>query len=115
VLHEDYPFNFGAKGNFGFDLIKNSVSLFQHYQKERVFIEKLSAPYNDCLEDVDSFGQNKTIINYMKRLEKSYSQNECYRICSHLYVLEESNCNCNTTFENFENDCNISEALNLII
>lgn len=40
VLHEDYPFNFGAKGNFGFDLIKNSVSLFQHYQKERVFIEK---------------------------------------------------------------------------
>ena len=33
VLHEDYPFNFGAKGNFGFDLIKNSVSLFKHYKK----------------------------------------------------------------------------------
>jgi hypothetical protein len=40
VLHEDYPFNFGVKGNFGFDLLKNSGSLFQHYQKERVLVEK---------------------------------------------------------------------------
>lgn len=40
VFHEDYPFNFGAKGNFGFDLIKSSRSLFQCYQKECAFVEK---------------------------------------------------------------------------
>jgi hypothetical protein len=40
VLHEDYPFNFGAKGNFGFDLIKSSGSLFQRYREERKFVEK---------------------------------------------------------------------------
>jgi UDP:flavonoid glycosyltransferase YjiC (YdhE family) len=40
VLHEDYPFNFGAKGNFGFDLVKSSGTLFQRYRKERTFVEK---------------------------------------------------------------------------
>jgi UDP:flavonoid glycosyltransferase YjiC (YdhE family) len=40
VLHEDYPFNFGAKGNFGLDLVKSSGTLFQRYRKERAFVEK---------------------------------------------------------------------------
>jgi len=97
--------------NGGYWLKTGSINYFE---LKRVFIEKLSAPYNDCLEDIDSFGQNKTIINYMKRLEKSYSQSECYRICSHLYVLEESNCNCNTTFENFEKDC-LTQLINSLL
>jgi len=88
--------------NGGYWLKTGSINYFE---VERVFTEKLPEPYNDCLKNIDSFGQNKTLINHMKQLEKSYSQDECFRMCSYLYVLRESNCNCNTTLENFENDC----------
>ena len=41
----------------------------------------------------------------MKDSEKSYSQDECYHLCSHLFALQQSNCSCETTLENFATDC----------
>ncbi len=86
----------------GYWLKTGSVNYFG---VERVFTEKLPDPYNDCLKDENTFKHNKTLINKMKELEKSYSQDECYRLCSHLFSMQESNCNCETTFENFATDC----------
>ncbi len=88
--------------NGGYWLKTGSVNYFEI---ERVFNEKLPEPYNDCLEDVDSFKLNKTIIDYIKELEKSYSQIECYRLCSHLFSMQESNCSCSRNLKNFEADC----------
>ena len=88
--------------NGGYWLRPGSVNYFE---VERVFHEKLSEPFSNCLKDVDSFQQNKTIIDEMKNLEISYSQTKCFLLCSHLYALQESNCSCKASLENFNTKC----------
>jgi len=78
---------------------------FNFYQVERVFTEQLSEPYNDCLKDINLFNQNKTIINYIQKSNRTYSQMDCYHICSKFFALEESNCDCNSTLMDFEGNC----------
>jgi len=75
------------------------------YEVERIFTERLSEPYNDCLKDINLFKQNKTIINYIHESNRTYSQMDCYYVCSKLFALEENHCKCNSTLMDFEEDC----------
>jgi len=38
-------------------------------------------PYNSCLEDLNEFKGNKTLINHIKGLNETYEQNECMIWC----------------------------------
>lgn len=63
---------------------------WNHYGVERVFTEQLGEPYNSCLKNVSLFDQNKTIIDYILKSNRIYTQSDCFYQCSHLYALEES-------------------------
>jgi len=41
ILNSGYPFDFGGKGNFAFDLWKNFSALKRHYNDENKLVEKL--------------------------------------------------------------------------
>ena len=75
------------------------------FELERAYHQKLDAPYNDCLKDVNSFQMNKTLIDYILKENREYSQNDCFFLCSSLFALEESNCGCNSTLDDFSKNC----------
>jgi amiloride-sensitive sodium channel subunit alpha len=78
---------------------------WNYYEIEREFYSFLDEPYNDCLKDVSSFAFNKTLINFISKRNRMYSQDYCYYLCSSLFALEESNCNCTSNLNNFDKDC----------
>jgi hypothetical protein len=78
---------------------------WNYYAIDRIYSNKLSEPYNDCLNDVNLFQMNKTLIDYMLGSNRMYTQNDCYYVCSHLFALEESKCGCNSSIHNFNYDC----------
>ena len=47
---------------------------------------------------------NKTLINYILKSNRIYTQNDCYHVCSHLFALEECNCGCNSSIYNSDKD-----------
>ncbi len=51
-------------------------------------------PYNSCLEDLNEFKGNKTLINHIKGLNETYEQNECMIWCKIIKYLETQTCNC---------------------
>ncbi len=77
---------------------------WNYYQVERVFNKILGQPYSECVEDINNFKLNKTIIQFIKDLNRSYSQKECFHVCSQLFALE-SNCNCISNLNRFDTDC----------
>ncbi len=85
------------------------------FQIERTFYQRLEYPFNKCLKDVNEFVNNKTIINYISNLNRSYSQSSCHEICTYLAILENSNCNCSTTLNEVPKYCikKWSESSNL--
>jgi len=82
-----------------------STGSLNYFEINRIFYSKLSSPYNDCLKNVSLFKSNKELINYILRSNRLYAQSDCYHLCSHLFALKESNCNCNSTLNNFDMDC----------
>ena len=85
------------------------------FQIERTFYERLGDPFNNCLKGVNEFDKNKTIINYISKLNRSYTQSTCHEICIHLAILEKSNCNCSTSLNEVPKYCikKWSESSNL--
>ncbi len=88
--------------HLGFWLSTGSNNFFQI---EREFNEKLEAPYNQCLKDVNTFEFNKTIINYIINSNRSYRQIDCFYLCDNYFALKESKCGCNSTLDRFERNC----------
>jgi hypothetical protein len=41
----------------------------------------------------------------MIELNKTYSQQNCFFICSHMFALNESNCGCNSSLKMFVENC----------
>lgn len=78
---------------------------WNYFEVERIFTTQLEEPYNNCLKNVSLFKMNKTLIDKMLKSKLAYSQTDCLRLCSNLLVLEESNCGCNSSLENFEKNC----------
>jgi hypothetical protein len=91
--HSSPPFDtFNGRG---FWLITGTMNYFE---LDRVYHQKLDAPYNDCLRDVNSFQMNKTLIDYILKQNREYSQSDCFYLCSNLFAMEERNCNCKSTY-----------------
>jgi hypothetical protein len=78
---------------------------WNYFSVDRVFTEQQGQPYNDCLKDLNTFKMNKTIIDHIMYSKETYSQKNCNQLCSYLFALEESNCGCNSTLDNFKRDC----------
>jgi len=78
---------------------------WNYFEIEREFYSVLDEPYSDCLKDVSSFKLNKTLIDFILKKKRIYSQDYCYNLCSYLYALEESNCSCASNLLNFDKNC----------
>jgi hypothetical protein len=91
-----------------FWLLSGSLNFFE---LDRVYYKKLPAPYSNCLNDVNSFHSNKTIIDILHRQNRVYTQDDCFNKCSHLFALEESDCSCNSSLNDFSINC-ISNVYN---
>jgi len=76
-----------------------------YFSLERVFTEQLGEPYNLCLKNVSLFKKNKTLVNYILNSKRTYSQSDCFYLCSLLFALEKSNCSCVSTLDDFEEKC----------
>ncbi len=76
-----------------------------HFQIERIVEKKLDEPYNQCLNDVSMFTQNKTIIDYFRTLKRSYNREYCIQYCFDLYYLAENKCKCNASLGNVWSNC----------
>lgn len=71
-----------------------SSGLVNYFKIKKILTRKLTKPFNDCMDDLDSFNQNKTIIDYLKLKNRTYSQNECLNLHFNLDYIENSKCNC---------------------
>jgi hypothetical protein len=78
---------------------------FNHFELDRVYHKKLNAPYSNCLNDVNSFQLNKTLIDILHRQNRAYTQDDCFYKCSHLFALQESNCGCNSSLNDYSWNC----------
>jgi hypothetical protein len=78
---------------------------WNHFQITRNFYENLGEPYSNCLKLPNQFKMIKTIINHMIELNRTYTQQNCFFICSHMFALNESNCGCNFSLRMFAENC----------
>jgi hypothetical protein len=76
-----------------------------YFELDRVFFKKLAAPYSNCLKDVNSFQLNKTLIDFFQKANRAYTQDDCFYKCSHLFALQERNCGCNSSLNDFSLNC----------
>jgi hypothetical protein len=82
-----------------------STGSMSNFQVERIFNQLLDAPYSSCLKDVNLFKMNKTLINLISGQNRTYAQKDCLFYCSYLHALEDNNCGCNSTLEDFAKNC----------
>ena len=97
--HDSPPFDMENNGFW----IKTGSWMF--YEVSRVFTEHLGEPYSQCLKNVSTFSLNNTLINYILDSNRTYSQSDCFYLCSHLHAIEESNCSCNSSLSQFLSEC----------
>jgi hypothetical protein len=74
--------------------IKISPGRTNYITVHRTFTEKLGEPYNDCVKDPNSFKKNKTLIEYMTKSGRAYSQKKYFELCFNLKYFETNDCNC---------------------
>lgn len=91
VYIHNYTNQPSSLSNKGYFLSSGS---YNHFSIDRIYNELLEEPYNDCYKDLSMFPLNKTLIDYIRNKNSSYSQNECLQLCQNQKYLEESNCNC---------------------
>ena len=94
------PFSLYNKG------IEISPGKTHYISIDRIFTEKLSEPFNDCLFDSRDFKLNKTLIKYILDSGRVYSQKECLELCFSLYYAETNPCDCSGyPLENIFHEC----------
>jgi len=77
---------------------------WNYFEIDRIFYNKLSITYSDCLQNINAFRMNKTLIDYISKSNRLYRQTDCFFLCSRLFALENSNCSYNTSSYNFDRD-----------
>ncbi len=48
---------------------------------------------------------NKILINLISGQNRTYAPKDCLFYCSYLFALEENECGCNSTLEDFAKNC----------
>jgi hypothetical protein len=74
--------------------VKISPGRTNYITVHRTVLEKLEHPYSDCLKDPNTFQKNKTLINYLAKSGRAYSQKQCFELCFNLKYYETNPCNC---------------------
>jgi hypothetical protein len=101
-IHNQSSPPFDTNNGRGFWMAPGS---YNYFEIDRVFYQKLDFPYSDCLKDVNSFKMNKSLIYKILDDNRAYTQTDCYYLCSNLFALQDSNCGCNSTFDDFSQNC----------
>jgi hypothetical protein len=86
--YTENPKNIYRKGS----LISSGAN--NYFLVKRTLDQKLESPFNSCLKDINQFPFNKTIIDYLNKTNRKYSQFECFNLCSNLYYNQTNPCNC---------------------
>jgi hypothetical protein len=86
--YTENPKNIYRKGS----LISSGAN--NYFLIKRTLDQKLESPFNECLKDINQFAFNKTIIDYLNKTNRKYSQFECFNLCSNLYYNQTNPCNC---------------------
>jgi len=86
--YTDNPKNFYRKGS----IISSGSN--NYFLVKRTSDQKLESPFNECLKDINQFAFNKTIIDYLNKTNRKYSQFECFNLCFNLYYNQENPCDC---------------------
>jgi len=76
------------------DSIKLTPGFSTELRIKRIFKERLSNPYNDCIDDNNGefIGKlNDPLINYIISSTKSYRQNDCFNVCQSQYIVRMCN------------------------
>jgi hypothetical protein len=72
-----------------------STGCYNYFQVQRIFEDRLEEPYNDCLDDLDSFKFNKTLIDHIRSQGQVYARDDCICLCRNLIYNQTNPCNCN--------------------
>jgi len=102
LIHNQSQPPFDTNTGHGFWIVPGS---YNYFELDRVVYQKLDAPYSNCLNDVNLFQKNKSLINQILTNNRAYTQSDCYYLCSNLFALQESKCGCNSTFIDFTKFC----------
>jgi hypothetical protein len=86
--YTENPKNFYRKGS----IIASGTNNF--FLVKRTLDQKLESPFNSCFKDINQFAFNKTIIDYLNKTNRKYSQVECYNLCFSLNFNLGNHCNC---------------------
>jgi hypothetical protein len=71
-----------------------STGCYNYFQVQRIFEDRLEEPYNDCLDDLESFKFNKTLIHHIRSQGQVYARDDCIRLCTNLHYIQMNPCNC---------------------
>lgn len=114
VHNINYRHNFVHFNNHYEDRVFVSANSYTEVIIHKVIEVKLGEPYNDCLNDITQFKYNKTIIDFIRKINDSYSQEKCFEWCFELNYLKEKPCNCtNVQLGEVWQKCYVSVSSNL--
>lgn len=111
---EDYDYidvlvNFHNRSSPPLDIYEDGYWLttgsWNFFKLNRIISKNLGEPYSSCLEEINKFRWNKTLIEFIMKKKQKYSQKECFSLCSYLWILEQNLCKCNSSLDKFEADC----------
>ncbi len=86
--YTENPKNFYKKGT----IISSGTN--NYFLVKRTLDQKLESPFNECLKDINQFPFDKTIIDYLKKTNRKYSQVECLNLCYNLNYNQTNPCDC---------------------
>lgn len=70
---------------------------YSEFTVSKIYTKNLPKPFNDCYKDLNDFEFNKTFINMILNENRTYTQKECFDLCSFDYFVRNNNCSCSAT------------------
>ena len=78
---------------------------------DKTIRRKLPKPYNNCFKEANEFSGNKTVIYFLLKMNRSYSQRECFNLLYGLSYIENSGCHCGASYDLVTSKCLTSSLL----
>ena len=108
TLYANTIYDFGELKILFHNYTENPINIFRRgsvitsgtnnfFLIKRTLDQKLESPYNECLKDINQFAFNKTIIDYLNKTNRKYSQFECFNICFNTNFNQTNPCDCYLT------------------
>jgi len=96
-------FRINRNGHMNIALLNSET----HFVFEKLVDKKLRYPYNACLEDVELFQINQTVIDFISSLNRSLDRDLCVDISFAADYIEKNPCNCkaNASLSNLWETC----------